>query len=229
MNSQPLDNGFIQYLSRESRAGKVRIPSLTTISRIIGVSVSILREQLAVARAIGLVDVKPRTGIRLIPYSFRPTVENSVFYAINLDDKYFQQFSDFRSHVEASYWYQAVSLLKSEDKEQLGLLVEEACVKLDSSPVQIPHQEHKSLHLLIYSRLENTFVKGILEAYWNLYEAAGLNIYNDIEYLRQVWKYHQKIVESIQSGNYSSGHQYLLEHMDLILKRPKPTQIQKFE
>jgi DNA-binding FadR family transcriptional regulator len=37
------------------------------MSKELGVSVALLREQLEVAKAIGLVEVRPRTGIRRLP------------------------------------------------------------------------------------------------------------------------------------------------------------------
>ncbi len=67
--------------------------------------------------------------------------------------------------------------------------------------MQIPHEEHKQLHLTIFGRLENPFVSGILEAYWEAYESIGLNVFTDYAYLREVWGYHQRMVDSICSGD----------------------------
>ena len=53
------------------------------------------------------------------------------------------------------------------------MLIERALEKLRGTPVQVPHEEHRKLHLMIYSRLDNPFVTGILEAYWDAYEAVG--------------------------------------------------------
>ena len=104
-------------------------------------------------------------------------------------------------------------------KEKLGLPVP-----------QIPHQEHRELHLLIYQRLENPFVSGLLEAYWNLYEAAGLDVYTDIAYLQQVWLYHEKMVEAICVGNLEGGYNIMIEHIGLLAQRNKPPVLrQKFE
>ncbi len=50
------------------------------------------------------------------------------------------------------------SAKNSEDHAELLDLVRRAFQKLDGSPVQIPHMEHRQLHLLLYSRLNNPFV-----------------------------------------------------------------------
>jgi len=210
---------FIEYIAKESCSGTEKLPSLIDLSQQLGMSVSTLREELQVARALGLVDVKPRTGIRCLPYSFTPAVSKSLAFAVSLDKKMFRQFSDLRNHIEASYWYQAVSSLSAEDIEDLNKTVASAVIKLGADPMQIPHKEHRELHLKIYQRLDNPFVIGILEAYWDIYEAVGLSVYEDKKYLDRVWTYHQQMVDSISDDDFLSGYQALIAHMDLLFQR----------
>ena len=93
---------------------------------------------------------------------------------------------------------------------------------MNGTPIQIPHAEHKKLHLLIFSRLNNPFVKGLLEAYWEAYEAVELNLFSDYQYLREVWDYHQRIVDSIIEGDADSGRALLDEHTTLLRHRIVP-------
>jgi DNA-binding FadR family transcriptional regulator len=206
---------FMRYLAAHPQA-KEQLPALTSLSAELGVSVASLREQLEVARALGLVEVKPRTGIRRLPYTFLPAVRRSLDYAMALEETNFQLFADLRKHVEAAYWHEAAAKLTDEDKTRLQDLIEKAWSKLDGYPIQIPHDEHKQLHLTIYCRLENPFVCGILEAYWEAYEAIGLNVFTDYNYLREVWGYHQKMVDSICNADYDLGYKALNEHVDLL-------------
>lgn len=210
---------FLRYLAAHEQ-DETGLPALTDLSRELGISVASLREQLEVARALGLVDVRPRTGIRRLPYSFLPAVRQSLGYAMSRDENSFGSFADLRKHVEAAYWYEAVQKLTAEDQERLSSLMQRAWGKLNGSPVQIPHEEHKQLHLTIYGRLNNPFVSGILEAYWAAYEAIGLNVFTDYKYLQEVWQYHQQMVDAICSKNYEAGYKALLEHTDLIYHRP---------
>jgi len=214
---------FLDYLAScgDGEHQVARMPSLNTLSDQLEISVSRLREQLEVARALGLVEVKPRTGIKRRVYTFAPAVKQSLFYAIQLDRSYFEMFSELRVHIEASYWYEAVRLLTQEDLVALGELLACAWQKLNGAPVVIPQAEHREFHLLIYRRLNNPFVQGILEAYWDAYEAVGLNVYADIQYLRQVWKYHESMVQAIRNADYETGYQALIEHADLIFHRPE--------
>ena len=220
---------FISYLIGATNSDGDRIPPLSKLSKELNVSTASLREQLEVARALGLVEVKPRTGIRRLPYSFLPAVQQSLAYAVSINEDYFYEFSDMRNHIETSYWYKAVILLTDEDKDKLKTLVRRAREKLSRPNIQIPHQEHKELHLTIFSRLNNTFVKGLLEAYWVIYEEAGLDVYTDITYLESVWNYHEKIVDAICAENYTVGYQAMLDHMDLLQQRPKTNSRQRFE
>ena len=189
------------------------------LSLKLGVSIASLREQLEVARVLGVVEVKPKTGIRRVPYRFQPAIRQSLSYAIAEDSKNFDLYSDLRSHIEAAYWQQAVKMLTQDDLDYLQMLIDHAKKKLQGQPVQIPHTEHRELHMTIYRRLENPFVVGLLEVYWELYEAVGLDVYADLSYLMQVWDYHQRMVDSIREKEYDTGYQNLLDHMNLLRQR----------
>jgi DNA-binding FadR family transcriptional regulator len=220
---------FLTFLASEAAKGTESLPSLLQMSKDLDMSVSTLREELQVAKALGLVDVKPRTGIKFLPYSFSPPVSKSLAYAVSVDKNMFRQFSDLRNHIEASYWYQAVSSLMPGDVQELQNIIEEAYRKMSADPIQIPHAEHRQLHLTIYRRLGNTFVQGILKSYWNIYEAVGLSFYEDRNYLERVWDYHQQMVESITQSDYLSGYQALIAHMDLLFQREKKNSKIPFE
>jgi len=211
---------FLRYLAAHPEA-ESGLPSLHELSRELGVGVPALREQLEVARALGLVEVKPGTGIRRKIYSFTPAVRQSLHYALVLKDDHFRKFAEMRNHLEASYWYEAVAKLTEKDKQELQAIVAIALDKIRRAPVQVPHEEHRKLHLLIFSRLENPFVTGVLEAYWEAYEAVGLNVFvGGYEYLQEVWQYHQQMVESICNGKFEVGYEALVKHTDLLYQRP---------
>jgi len=221
MISKKLSSDFLVFLAETNQLDEDgdRLPSLQVLSKQLGVSVSSLREQMEVARALGFVEAKPRTGLRRLPYSFFPAVDQSLSYAIAIHQENFLKFADLRRKVESAFWYEAVSLLTEEDYLHLQHLINQAWEKLRGTPIQIPQVEHRQLHLSIYRRLDNPFVSGILEAYWEAYEAVGLNLYAGYSYLNEVWTYHQQMVDGICSGDLDAGYQALLEHTDLIRHR----------
>ena len=219
--SSPINiSDFLNYLANNS-GDDGYLPSLSELSQHIGVSIATLREQLEVARALGLVEVKPRTGVRRKPYSFTPAVRLSLRYAVALQDNHFKQYTDLRNHVETAYWEEAVRSLTPEDKQYLIGIVDQAWAKLRGSPVQVPHAEHRQFHLLIYNRINNPFVTGILEAYWDAYEVVGLNFYTGgIDYLEEVWNYHTQMKDAILAGDLKRGRNALIKHVDLLAHRP---------
>jgi DNA-binding FadR family transcriptional regulator len=222
MQRHKLASEFLDYLVSNGLTEQAphRLPPLNELSKKLGVSVATLREQMEAARTLGLVEARPRTGIRRLPYTFFPAVRQSLSYAMALDPGYFEAFADLRQHVEFSYWYQAVGRLTLQDQEALESLVTQAWEKLRGSPIQIPHAEHREFHLSIYRRLENPFVLGILEAYWEAYEAVGLNVYSDYYYLEQVWSYHRRMADAICSGDLDAGYKALVEHAGLLHHLP---------
>lgn len=207
---------FFTYLLQYSETEHEKFPALKELSLELGLSTSKLREQVSVAKALGLVDVRPRLGIRPLPYSFTPAVDASLCYAIQQDAAYFEDFVDLRRYLEYAYFPRAVDLLQKSDHQELRRLVLSAWEKLRGSPVRIPHEEHRQLHLTIYNRLHNVFVTGLLEAYWDAYEAVGLNVYADLDYLEQVWTYHDQLAEAAIIKDKSRGLVILREHFDLL-------------
>ncbi|MFN8413010.1 MAG: FCD domain-containing protein [Anaerolineales bacterium] len=211
---------FLRYLAAHPEA-ESGFPSLNELSRELNISLASLREQLEVARALGFVEVKPGRGVRRLSYSFTPAIRQSLGYALALNDNHFRKFSEMRNHLEAAYWYEAVAKLTIEDKQELQSIITRAWEKIKGTPVQVPHEEHRKLHLTIFNRLDNPFVTGVLEAYWEAYEGVGLNVFvGGYEYLQEVWRYHQSMVESICSGNFEVGHEALVRHTDLLFHRP---------
>jgi DNA-binding FadR family transcriptional regulator len=220
---------FMKYLAIEVSSPGNRIPSLQDLSKKLGVGVASLREQLEVARALGVVEVKPKMGIKRLPYSFAPAVKQSALYALALDSDYYNYFAELRRNIETSFWYKAVGLLEEKDHIFLLDVVKRAKKKLNANPAQIPNNEHRNFHLKIFEKINNPFVIGILDTYWELYELQGKDTYVDIDYQNKVWDYHQKIAESILNGDFVSGYRAIVEHMDLYYQKVNPRPRQNFE
>ena len=211
---------FLRYLASHPEADD-KLPSLNELSRELNISLASLREQLEVARALGFVEVRQKTGTRRLTYSFTPAIRQSLGYALALNDEHFRKFAEMRNHLEAAYWYEAVKLLTVEDMAELNTLIARAWEKLGGTPVQVPHEEHRKLHLTIFKNLDKPFVIGVLEAYCEAYEAVGLNVFaGSYEYLQEVWRYHQVMVESICNGKFEVGYEALVRHTDLLYHRP---------
>ncbi|MBI5929361.1 MAG: FadR family transcriptional regulator [Chloroflexi bacterium] len=213
-----LESELLDYLAEAScqPEADTRIPALGQLSSELHVSVSKLREQLEVARVLGLVTVRPRTGIHRQEFNFMSAVRLSLFFALAGDITLFDDYSDLRKHVEMSFWHEAVARLTDDDKTRLRQLVARAWEKLRGSPVRIPHAEHREFHLTIFSKLDNVFVRGLLEAYWEAYEAVELNKYADLAYLSEVWSYHERITEDIIRGDVDSSLRAFEEHTKLL-------------
>lgn len=213
-----LPSEFLRYLANNAGHAGERLPSIPDLADQLGISIGKLREQLEVARTLGMVEVRPKTGIRTAEYSFTSGLRTSLMFALAIDPDYFEHYGVLRNHVEACFWHEAVALLTPEDINYLQQLVDTAWEKLRGEPIQIPHAEHRELHLRIFTRLQNPFVLGLLEAYWEGYEAVGLSVYADYAYLCEVWNYHQRMVQAIADGEYEAGYQALVEHTGLLQK-----------
>jgi DNA-binding FadR family transcriptional regulator len=136
--------GLLDYLIEKAKDPQSEIPPIQKLSSELGVSTACLREQIELAKNLGIISTQPRKGIEILPYQFKPAVEKSLYYAINLDHKFFQQFSELRTHLERSYFNEAARLLDVNSITELKMCVSQAQTKLKGFPVQIPHQEHRN-------------------------------------------------------------------------------------
>lgn len=214
---------LLDYIAHEAREPGTRVPPINELSETLGISPAKLREQLEVARALEFVEVRPKSGIRTREVSYLPPLRLGVLSVLAQDPSRFEEIRSVRVSLEADYWHEAVSRLEPEDLDRLEQLVGRAWEKLRGAPVQIPHAEHKALHLTIFSRLPNTLVRALLEAYWEAYEAVGLSLYADYAYLNEVWTYHETMVRAIRHGDADAGLKALVRHTSLLRTRSVPT------
>ncbi len=216
MQLNKLEPEFLKYLIDNQVVSGDRLPSLTDISRELGVSVGKLREQLEVARSMGLVSVRPRLGMQREPFNFTPAVLNGVLFGLGSGDATFAQFSRVRVALETYFWDTAVTQLTPADKEELHDIIARAWGKLRGAPIHVPNGEHRELHLKIFCRLDNPSVQGLLNAYWDAYEASELTRFASYQYWTDVWSYHEQIVAALCADDFAAGRQLLIEHFDLL-------------
>ncbi len=226
-----LDSDLLNYIIQSGFQPGDRLPSLNELQEDnhLGVSVSKVREQLEVARALGLVEVRSKTGTRLQEYSFTPAVRLSLFYALATDWHYFEMFSALRTHLEVAFWNEACARLTEEDLAEMRGYIEAAHSKLNSRWVQIPNQEHRAFHMTVFKHLDNPFVIGLLEAYWDAYKAIEPHRYTDYAYMQKVWNYHERILDGICAGDFEAAKTAFIEHTRLLRYHPSGQSSETFE
>ena len=180
---------LLNFIIDQDFAPGDRLPTIAELQKadLLNLSTGKIREQLEVARVMGLVEVRSRTGMRLQEYDFGPAVRLSLFFALAQNLSNFELFSQLRTHMEIAFWHEACALLTPDDTAVMQTCIQQAWNKLHDEWIQIPNQEHRNFHMRIFHHLENPFVLGILEAYWDAYDAVELNRYADYDYLQQVW------------------------------------------
>lgn len=219
---------LLDYLAEAQRA-KSPIPSIAELSKVLGISVASVREQLEVARSLGFVDVKPKVGIQSRVFSMNQLLELGVTFGAKVQPDLPEALRDLRKHLEISYWYEAAPLLTSQDVQSLRDIVAGAFNLISGEPMRIPEQEHRDFHLTIFSHLDNPIVKSIMETFWKSNEEMERAQLPEQAYLEQVWSYHQQITEALEARDFERGFQWLVEHMDLVKQRKKTERSQRFE
>src|SRR5260221_3714384 len=215
-----LESDFLNYIIDRHLQPGSQLPTLTELSQELEINVGKLREQLEVARSLGLVEVRTRTGIRIKDLDFLPAIRLSLLFALALDKSHFEEFTELRNHIEVAFWHEAVAQLTPDNKAHLRRLVDAAWEKLNHETlIQIPHAEHRAFQLHIFTNLDNPFVKGLLEVYWEAYEAVELDTYADLHYWQEAWRYHELILNCVCDGDFDAARVAFVEHTKLLRHR----------
>lgn len=210
---------IFQYLVAEGpKEGQeaIKLPPLGDLAKKLGVSRGKLREDLITAQAYGLIEMRPGDGTYIQPFDFYAAIRPAVLYSIACDKHNFDRFYRVRAQLELAFWDQAIVQLDQSDIDALKQIVSRAEQKLSDRPIEIPHREHRELHLRIFSRLDNPFVTGLLQAYWDAYEAVELHRYFDLSYYEEMWSSHHNLVEAIDRRDYEGSRAILAEHFRIL-------------
>jgi DNA-binding FadR family transcriptional regulator len=206
-----------EMLCDEEKASK--LPPIGTLASELGVSHGKLREDLIAAQAYGMVEMRPGDGTYIRPFDFYSAIRPAVIYGIACDKHNFDRFYRLRAGIEVAFWEEATSKLQPSDLARLERIVQRAEDRLNGQPIEIPHREHRVFHMMLYSRLNNPFVIGLLKAYWDGYEAVELHRYFDLSYYEQMWDYHQQIVGLLKKGEIQQSQQVLIKHFAILETR----------
>ncbi len=216
MRLEKLEPNLLLYLANSQAQPGDILPTLNQLSAELGVSLGKLREQLAIARQMGLVSVKPKVGIRRERFDFSSTVLPAALFSIAAHEATFSHFSHLRQSLETAMWSEAVQALTPQDKTNLKQILHQAKTKLHGEPAHIPNDEHRAFHLTIFRRLQNPYIQGIFAAYWDVYEASELTRLADYQYWLDVWRCHEQIAQAIFDQKFDQGLTTLIDHFKLL-------------
>jgi DNA-binding FadR family transcriptional regulator len=218
-----LPSTILQYIVDNELAAQdgepVKLPPMEDLAKELAISRGKLREEMVAVQAYGVVDMRPGDGTYVCPFDFYTAIRTLVLYGMACNWRNFDHFYNLRTQLEVGFWEEAVNKLTEEDKRELKRILAHAERKLQGSRAEIPHKEHCDLHLLVFRRLENEFVQGLLRAYWDAYEAVGMHRYFDYSYYEKIWGGHRKMVEAIVAGEIEAGKQAMTDHFTLLENR----------
>jgi DNA-binding FadR family transcriptional regulator len=223
MSADILSHSIMRYLIDEelveARGEPSRLPSLGQLAKELGVSRGKLREDMITAQAYGVIEMRPGDGTYIRPFSFYTAIKPLVLYSIACSSHNFDRFYRLRAKLEVAFWNDAVTALGQTQLNELFCILDCAERKLGGTPIEIPHREHRKFHTLLFSRLDNPFAVGLLEAYWDAYEAVGLHRYFDLSYYQRMWSSHRAMTEAIVDGRYDQGQEIMAQHLTLLEDR----------
>ena len=214
---------LLSYLAEAIKKDQT-IPSIAELSSILGVSIASVREQLEVARQLGFVEVRPRTGIQVKPFSLNPLISLGLSYGQHVEPQILADYSNLRTHLELSYWDEAVKVLTEDQFEYMQFLVDVAFRKLMRKPAIIPEEEQSEFHLTIFRPLANRVLNNLLEVYWEMKVSYSGKFFTDMDDMLSSWSKRQALVEALREGNFAKGKS-AFESLLVSSSKPKDAEI----
>lgn len=193
-----------------------KLPSERDISATLGVSRQCVREAINYLKAVGLLDVKKRSGIYAECIASE-LIKGPLQVIINDIEKVYE-LMDIRKVLDSYSTYYAAKNATEEDVGRIGRVLS----KLEQTIHDFTKYDYDSefeFHLLIAQASHNTMLLHIIDSiYDTIMEAIRKTI--DITFSvskdnrRRMFQYHKAIFDAIRSGDSKKAARNLVEHFE---------------
>ena len=204
--------GEIQdFIRRERIAPGGRLPTEHALARRFRVSRSRVREALQALRARGLVDSKPRVGIRVLP--FDPTAQlDSMMACIRTDDER-RELYEFRRLIEPEILRLVAERAEPWELSKLESMLEKPLPK-GPEGVREGFARDVAFHEALWTLAGNRFVaglRGLLVRYFAGVERAQKVTESEV---RRTNGQHRSILRALRAGHLERARRELARNLD---------------
>ncbi|WP_176084596.1 FadR/GntR family transcriptional regulator [Martelella sp. HB161492] len=186
-----------------------KIPSERTLSAMLAVSRTSVREAISMLEALGLVRVEVGRGIFVAtPRRFAPVDQWRYSQTYSLKEIY-----QFRLAVEPIALRHAARHLTAADVRNLRTLSQAyAAAAACQDPIAAAEQD-RMFHDLIYQRCENRLIRETLEGMAAMIQSSQWAPLINLDTLHEAGEEHMKVVIALEAGDLESAVEALADHI----------------
>ena len=185
------------------------MPGEMEVSALLGLSRPVVREAFSVLEAAGVLIVRKGSGRVLMPFSFRSVVNLLSSFAVP-HGKLLLDLLAVRQLMEGNMLPAAAAIMTNSDLDELERLV--AAMEEKATRNEYFGEEDRQFHALLYRRLDNEVLQGLLELFWAMYHELDIDALSHSQRLDETAAHHRRIVTALRAGDVRRAQHHLDTH-----------------
>ena len=217
---------IVQQIKSLIKDGKLqpgqKLPPERTLSDLLGVGRSSLREAINILETLGFVEIKQREGIFIRPVS-SPIISDPLKQILEEDKNKLYELYELRKDVELSAAYMAAKLRTRIDLANINKFLKR--MEEDAQSSYLSLSDDLEFHLAIAQATHNFLRVHILK---NIFDLSG----DYIDFIRNklvqekihvtlIFEQHKKIFQAIQSRDQDGARSIMNEHLTWVEEKWK--------
>lgn len=202
-----------EFIRREGIAPGGRLPTEVALAKRFGVSRSILREAIQALKTLGVVESRPRVGLRVLPFDPRSHIDPMIS-RIRTDDER-RELYEFRCLIEPLILGLVARRAAPRDLDALEHLLRSP-FPLRDDPVEDGLARDVAFHEGLWKLSGNRFLyslRGLLVQYFADIQAARTVSLAEI---RRTHEQHLSIVRALKAGNLERARRELARNLRMF-------------
>ncbi len=186
------------------------LPPETALARQLGVSRNSVREAVRSLAALGIVEVRPGSGLFVREFSFDSVVDNLAYDAVfNLEE--FIHLLDVRRYIELGMVERVIAAAEPSQMATLRRILVDWRQAAERGAYSAA--EDRSFHRTLYGNLDNPLLARIVDAFWVVYSLAleRVPVAGERDPI-ETYRRHERIAAALLRGDAAAMREAIMEH-----------------
>ena len=196
------------------------LPPETQLAQQLGISRNSVREAVKSLASLGILEVRPGTGLFVRDFSFDPLLENLAFGLLSRRNE-LKELSDVlavRSHLEYAMAEQAVAAATPEQLKELDSILDR--MRAATKAGKYSAEADRAFHQTLWKNVDNIIFSKVLDIFWKIHDQAREHelipgpLNPELTYQR-----HVEIAAALREGDIDALHTALERHSSGLHER----------
>ena len=198
------------------------LPPETQLAQQLGISRNSVREAVKSLASLGILEVRPGTGLFVRDFSFDPLLENLAFGLLSRRNE-LKELNDVlavRCHLEYAMAEQAVGVATPEQLKELDRIL--ARMRAATDDGQYSAEADRAFHQTLWKYVDNIIFSKVLDIFWMIHnQAREHDLIPGPVNPELTYQHHVEIAAALREGDVDALHIALENHASGLQERLK--------